>query len=165
MAHGRDDQCWMRRNRRSGAEGPQFPGWTAYKAQVAVVIDTSGSMSDEDLAEAVSNTVAIAKSTGVRIFVVVHDYVVHFAGWIQGANAPKVQSKLVGRGGTDFKEAYKRVGDAGKFDAMVHLTDGECEWAPRPQTVKRLVVALLGSRQKAHIPKNDPMITMIDATL
>jgi len=161
-AHGRDDVTWTKRSRRSPVEGPQMPGWTAYKAQVAVVIDTSGSMSDTDITDAVSNTVAIARAAAVKLFLVVHDHIVQWKGWISAATGPKLAPKMKGRGGTDFSEAYKAVGEAGRFDALIHLTDGECTWPEKPASAKRLVVALLGSKNRGGCPAT---ATIIDASL
>lgn len=163
-AHGRDDLTWTRKSRRSGPTGPQMPGWISYKASAAVVIDSSGSMSDETLAMAVSHTVAISQAIGIKLFLVVHDVGVHIAQWIRpGTPAPDVGKLIIGRGGTDFTAAYNAIAEVkNNFDVMVHLTDGGVHrWPQRPKNAKKLVVALLGYKTREALPNEGE--TVIDA--
>lgn len=168
QAHGRDDQSWQRRGRRSGAEGAQFPGYTSYKASAAVVIDSSGSVDDESLAVAALRVREIAVATGVRTLLVVHDAAVQWAGWVTAATPVDTLRATtgMGRGGTVFTGAYERVGaERAKFDAIVHLTDGEGVWPTPaiPRNCRRLVVALIGSRNRGYLPKDVPNLRVIDA--
>lgn len=148
-SHGDDDVSWSRRHRRSHGSMFVMPGGITCSATVAVIIDTSGSMTDEQLAQCVAETMAVAKaSSEVGIYLVTHDAVVQHAGWIRGGvNAPSVQRALKGRGGTIFEPAYDAVATCGrKFDAVVHLTDGWGSWpdAP-PANCKRAIVGLVGA--------------------
>lgn len=148
--HGRDDQTWTRRSRRS-PPGIMLPGWKATKAQVAVVIDSSGSVSDDMLTQACDECVAIGAAADVRVYLVVHDHAVQWRGWVRADNRTNIGKRLRGRGGTSFDEAYHAVEAAGKsFDCMIHLTDGEIGpyWPARPRNAKRLVAAML--RQSAY---------------
>lgn len=154
---GRDDVSWSRRSRRSTTE-IILPGGITYRCKAAVVIDTSGSMSDEDLARAVAETTAIVNNCRVPVFLVVHDHKVQEACWIRpGARTvvhENLKKRMKGRGGTSFDEAYERVEkEPGKFNVLVHLTDGEVgDWPDRPSSVRRLVVALIGSASKEGVP-------------
>jgi hypothetical protein len=66
---------------------------------------------------------------------------------------------MKGRGGTSFDEAYACVGEEGKFNVMVHLTDGEVfGWPDKPASVRRLVVALLGSACDTEVPQSAKVI-------
>jgi predicted metal-dependent peptidase len=157
-AAGHDDVSWSRRSRRSNTQFI-FPGGVTHKCRVSVVIDTSGSMSDDDLNRAVAETTAIVNHTNVPVFLVVHDAGVQEACWIRpggkGNVIKFVSSKMKGRGGTSFDEAYERVGkERGRFNTMVHLTDGEIwgTWPPKPANVHRTVVALLGSKNHKDVP-------------
>jgi predicted metal-dependent peptidase len=159
---GNDDVSWSRRSRRSTPE-IILPGGVTYKCCAAVAIDTSGSMSDEDLAHAVAETAAIVNHTKVSAFLVVHDYDVQEACWIRpggrAAVVSQIQKRLKGRGGTSFHTAYKRVEQEGKFNVLVHMTDGCVEaWPEKPVTVRRLVVALLGYANDALVPKDARVI-------
>jgi predicted metal-dependent peptidase len=153
-AHGSDTVSSARRGRRSGAEGPQFPGGISLNCQAAVVIDASGSVTDKSLAVAVGNVLAVARATTTRAYLVIHDSKVQWAGWIKpSTKAAEVFSRVSSRGGTSFGPAYAAVTKAGRFDAIVHLTDGEC-WDKWPRTPRgsRLVVGLLGAKSKDHVP-------------
>lgn len=148
--HGRDEQTWSRRSRRS-PPGLVLPGWRSVRARVAIVVDTSGSVSDEMLTRAIDQIQAIAKAvSSVRIFLVTHDFDVQWSGWLQGSNREIVASRFRGRGGTSFADAYCRVTEEKlTFDALVHLTDGEVgNWPRTPKNVRRLVAAMYGADPK-----------------
>jgi predicted metal-dependent peptidase len=144
--HGRDDQTWRRVSRRS-PDDFILPGWAATKAKGAVIIDASGSVSDEMLAQAASETAAIQRATGVKLFIVVHDAGVQFSGWVDAKTPQAVQGLIKGRGGTTFDEAYREVeAKAGKLDFALHLTDGEIfgHWPNPPANARRFILARLG---------------------
>lgn len=136
---------WTKIDRRS-PPGIICPGRTGGARRIAVAIDKSGSMSDEDVAVAIAQTVAVAKAAGIAVFVVVHDDSVHTAVWIK----PRVQAveiaKLIkSRGGTLFAPAYDVVAaQQGRFDAFIHFTDGApCDpWPARPKNCKQAIAAL-----------------------
>lgn len=143
-SHGRDDQTWRRRSRRA-PPGIILPGWCASRARVAVVIDTSGSMSDPAIARACAEAASAALcAEGVRVYLVVHDAIVQHAGWVSGA-APSFQRHMRGRGGTRFADAYTAVDKAGAFDACVHLTDGQIGyWPAAPRRSRKFIFAHVG---------------------
>lgn len=160
-AHGRDQQTMSRRNRRS-PEGFIYPGWMAVRARIAVVIDTSGSVSDAMLSRAISHTVALAKLSGLRIFLAVHDDGVQWKGWLSGASGESVARTFKGRGGTNASEAYEAVGEAGgTFDAMVHLTDGELAWPSRPTNVRKMIAAIYGGEPGSRYWQNPQPGTVV----
>ena len=161
---GRDDVAWTRRSCRSTTE-IILPGGITYRCKAAVVIDTSGSMSDEDLSRCVAETTAIVNNARVPVFLVAHDHAVQEACWVRpGAKSmvhANIKKRMKGRGGTSFVEAYERVEkEPGKFNVLVHLTDGEIydDWPNRPSSVRRLVVALVGSANKTDVPADARMI-------
>jgi predicted metal-dependent peptidase len=141
-----------------------LPGGITYRCKAAVVIDTSGSMSDEDLSRCVAETTAIVNNCRVPVFLVVHDHAVQEACWIRPGAKSQVHSnikkRMKGRGGTSFNEAYDRVEkEPGRFNVMVHLTDGEVyDWPNRPASVRRLVVALVGSSNRESCPDDARII-------
>lgn len=145
-AHGRDTQTWTRRGRRSQAIGPQFAGWITNAAKCAVVIDTSGSMGHDVIMRCIGETIGICKTSGVAVFLAVHDAKVHWSGWISPTStAASLEQYVIGGGGTCAHEAYNHVGTAAKrFDAMIHLTDGYLHWPEWPANVRRPIVALVG---------------------
>ena len=156
--HGRDDQTWLRRSRRSPPNG-FLPGWTATKAVVAIVIDSSGSVDDSDLAVAVSISMRLAQLSGLRVYLALHDSDCYYSGWVNVRGSESITRKLTGRGGTSFTEAYEAVAGAGRIDVMVHATDGECyHWPDKPTNVRKLVVAQLGSCEHIRPPVGTQVI-------
>jgi hypothetical protein len=143
--HGRDTQTWSKKARR-GHPRILLPGWAACKARLAVVIDASGSVSDEMLTRAVVETVRLQNTVaGLKIFFVVHDSCVYTAEWVKASSIEKLRHLIKGRGGTCFEEAYQKVDEAGRFDACVHLTDGEIGlWPEPPKNARKFIVARLG---------------------
>jgi len=163
--HGSDDVSWTRAGRRTVPGVARLPGGVALTTSAAVVIDTSGSMSDADLARCVRETLAIAAQCQVGIYLVAHDSAVQFAGQIRPrAKAPTISARLTGRGGTIFGPAYAAVQAAQKrFDVMIHLTDGECAdaWPARPRAARRLIVGLLGDgRLRACVPADARIVAL-----
>lgn len=161
---GRDDVSWRRRSRRSTPE-MILPGGITYRCKAAVVIDASGSVDDEALARCTAETTAIVNHCGVAVFLVVHDCSVQSATWIRPGVKSKVhqdvKQQMKGRGGTSFDEAYDRVeAEPGRFNVMVHLTDAEIGgmWPRRPSSVRRLVVALVGSANRENCPADARVI-------
>jgi predicted metal-dependent peptidase len=153
---GRDDVSWSRRSRRSNATYT-IPGSVVTRAKIAVVIDASGSVSDDALARAVSETAAAVDATQVPAYLVIHDAAVHFAGWIRpGVSGRTVAGFVKGRGGTLFSPAYAAVAELrDKFGSLVHFTDGvPCEaWPELPPNCKRGIAALVGYADKSHVPE------------
>jgi predicted metal-dependent peptidase len=115
---------------------------------VAVVVDTSGSMSEADLEAALAEIKGVIQAAGVarRLLVLACDAAVGATSRVQRAD----QVTLVGGGGTDL-----RVGIAAaeasrpRPDVVVVLTDGLTSWPERPGRA-RLVVALIGGSGAAR---------------
>lgn len=147
--HGRDEQTMTKRNRRSPAR-LIYPGWRSTKVKVGIIVDDSGSVSDEQLTKIVDEIQEIAKVGEARLYLVVHDAVVQFSGWVDGSSRERVARTFIGRGGTRFSVAYEEMDRVHKkFDAVIHLTDGfPCEpWPPAPRAGRRFVVALVADCQ------------------
>jgi len=125
-----------------------LPGWCATKAKGAVIIDSSGSVSDEMLAQACSETAKIQQACpGIKILLIIHDAEVTYADWINATTAHRVQERVIGRGGTDFDQAYRKVEEmGGRLDFCVHLTDAEIfgRWPALPKNARRFILAKLG---------------------
>lgn len=153
---GRDTQSFAKVNRRSGGGDIIFPGWQSTSPSIAVLIDTSGSVSDEMLRASLTSVKNIAKTTTVRIFLALHDGVCYFSGWIAPETTVEQLSALcTARGGTDPKGAFEALAKArGRFDAAVYLTDGEVGTYPeKPINVKRMIVGVVGDgKYRATVP-------------
>ena len=116
---------------------------------VAVVVDTSGSMDDSDLAEAMSEVKGILRAAGVSegVTVLPCDTVVYE---VQKVWNPK-QIKLEGRGGTDMGEGlYAAAKLKQKPSVVVVMTDGGTPW-PKRKPVKCPVIILLMGHWKESL--------------
>ena len=155
---GRDTQSFTRVNRRSGSSDIIFPGWQSTSPTVAVLIDTSGSVSDEMLRASLSSVIKIAGLTSVRMFLALHDGVCYYSGWLNPeTTVEKLSTLCTARGGTDPRGAFEALAKAkGRFDAAVYLTDGEVGTYPdKPQNVKRMIVGVVGDgKYRAAVPES-----------
>jgi predicted metal-dependent peptidase len=160
-AHGRDDQAWSKRSRRSPA-GCYLPGWIANQATMAFVMDTSGSVSDEEVEQCVGYAIALAKQhAGLKVFLALHTSECYWHGWIQAKSGEAISELITDRGGTDFDDAYLKVEECGKkIDMMVHLTDGECygTWPGKPTNVRKLMVALTRGDEAPGAPEGSTIV-------
>ncbi len=111
---------------------PLFPGTERdVKFVVWYVIDTSGSMSMDEIAQGLSELQHVQKAAqDMEIHVLYVDAGVgkHY----QIGPFDELDYGIVGRGGTDFEVAFYYVAEnAAHIDLMVYVTDG---WAPNPTT-------------------------------
>ena len=105
---------------------------------VAVVIDTSGSVSDRELTQAWSEVLGMLRGIGVRreqIRVWATDTMAHRVTW-----KPDEMVELIGGGGTDMGAGIRAaLNDRPTPDVVVVLTDGDTPWPdqrpPRPVIV------------------------------
>ncbi|MPV50047.1 VWA containing CoxE family protein [Pseudactinotalea sp. HY160] len=148
---GQDRPDAMRRDRRRhnivlGQSGAKviYPGRRSPKVRVAVVRDTSGSMSAGDLDCVTSEVVAISKRLRIRgrdLTILDVDADVHTARGFAGAGS---MQEVVGRGGTDMRVGIERALTLpGGVDVIVVLTDGGTPWPVEPVRVP-VIAALVG---------------------
>jgi predicted metal-dependent peptidase len=131
------DYTYQRPARRGHAYHPVIlPSLVENRSNIAVIIDTSGSMSERDLSQIVAETMQIIRTAGVgNVTVMTADYDVHWVG--KAARAKDI--KLIGGGGTDMGraiEAAERLRP--RPEVIVVLTDGETPWpkcAPRARVI------------------------------
>ncbi|MGY3334587.1 putative metal-dependent peptidase [Streptomyces filamentosus] len=121
-----------------GADGLSPQEREAVVHRVAVVIDTSGSVSDTELGSALLETAALTRALGGRrdlVTVIACDAAAHTARRLcADADIP-----LVGGGGTDLRAGFARaLRLTPRPDALVVFTDGQTPWpetAPSCRTV------------------------------
>lgn len=144
---GQVHHSWRRPNRRA-PKGLLLPTLRAPKIAVDLLIDTSGSMGQDDLAAALSETRAVLRRTEATVRVLCCD---------AAASAPRpVRSisdvTLTGGGGTDL-----RVGITAALAArpaanvIVAFTDGGTPW-PKGRLPVPLIVALIGKHASDTAP-------------
>lgn len=144
---GRLDYRYARPGRRQASQ-PDFvvPGLIQPIPRVAVAIDTSGSMSADDLARAVSETAGILKALGLRdgVTVLAVDAAVHTCRTV--FDPRQVRTTLKGGGGTDMGAALAAAEQLRPLpNTVIVITDGYTPWpANPPQGIGRVIVVLTG---------------------
>lgn len=125
---GEEYHNFSRPSRRSSEGGVISPNYYSYVPKVGVVVDTSGSMSDEDLGSAVRNIRHIIRSMG-GVESVSYVSCDGEASDVQEARNPN-QIKLTGGGGTDMEAGMNALAKGSHRipDLVLVLTDGETPW-------------------------------------
>lgn len=118
---------------------------------IAVVVDTSGSMSNEDLATVLGEINGVLKQCGQKngVEAIVCDAAVHSARRVFKAE----QIIIEGRGGTDMRLGIEAAARRPlKPHAIIVLTDGETPWPDAPLAGIRVVAAIVG-KGRAEAPE------------
>jgi predicted metal-dependent peptidase len=127
--------------------------------RVAVIIDTSGSVSDEQLRTAWSEVHGCLQALGTRrdmLLLYAADAEVHR---ITGPVSRRVA--LTGGGGTDMSAAIEQVCRAWpRPDLVVVITDGLTEWPPRP--IPKVIVVLLRSQIDPPAPPSWTQVVRVE---
>lgn len=143
---GAVDYSYRRPSRRQGQVGKEvviFPSLRCPIPSVAVVADTSGSISEKMLAQTLAEISGILKSLGYRegIHVLAVDQTVEFCRRVFRSE----QIQLAGGGGTDMGiglEAAARLKPLPQLGIVI--TDGHTSWPDRPPGKMKVIVVLLG---------------------
>ncbi|MEV7124286.1 vWA domain-containing protein [Kitasatospora griseola] len=148
------DYTYGRPARRATAlPGVVLPSLRHRLPRVAVVVDTSASVSDQELGTALLEIAAIARTLGGRrelLSVLSCDAAAHRVQRIGGDGV----LALVGGGGTDLREGFTaalRLRPAP--DVVVALTDGQTAW-PSQRPSCRTVVGLFS--RPSYVDEDDP---------
>jgi predicted metal-dependent peptidase len=130
---------WKRYKRRGMAMTPPMylPKKHDFKPKWVAMLDTSGSMSDEDIANGLKELQLCGDNT--EGYVVPCDASPHWEGVVRITKSTDLRrTKVIGRGGTVFDQFFedlpKRLGN--DFDLVVIISDGDCGHVPsnlRPQ--------------------------------
>lgn len=149
---GSADYTYSQPARRRSPQGVILPGMRSPRPEVGVAIDTSGSMSREDLEVCLIEVRGVCRAVGARVSVTSVDADVH--GGVQRVLDAK-QIQLAGGGGTDMGVGIEALAKARpRPHVIVILTDG---WTPYPTEPPRgiqVVVCLIGAGHAG--PKSVP---------
>lgn len=146
------DYTWKRPNKTFYSTGIYLPKVTKKGVKIALLIDTSGSVSEKDLELVFSEMKGIVSSVvGLEMNVYFHDTKMYAGAKLTNPSIGDVHKAILdmkGGGGTDFKTAYKYLEDNEKdVDMVVHFTDG---WDTFPKSFKHeLLICLSGSGKKS----------------
>lgn len=150
-ASGAVDYTYRRPSRRSAAlRGIVLPSLRRPLPRVAVVVDTSGSMGEGELAAALGEVTGVLREVGVRgnrVSVLACDADVHAVSRVTATE----QVTLGGGGGTDMRVGIARaLATPERPGIVVVLTDGCTPW-PDESPSCRLIAALIGT-EAPHPP-------------
>ncbi|WP_083958022.1 vWA domain-containing protein [Herbidospora mongoliensis] len=147
-AGGAVDYTYRRPSRRSAAlrtvgRGVVLPSLRRPLPRVAIVVDTSGSMGEDDLAAALAEVTGVLREVGVRgnrVTVLACDADVHAVSRVTSAE----QVTLAGGGGTDMRVGITAaLAGRERPNVVIVLTDGHTPWPGEPESC-RLIAALIG---------------------
>jgi predicted metal-dependent peptidase len=144
---GMVDYSYRRPSRRAAAvQDVILPGFIRPVPEVAVVIDTSGSMDEQLLSQALAEVAGLLRVAGRRtpLRVVPCDAAAHRVQRIRTAT----QIELLGGGGTQLGEGIAAAARLRPRPSLVVvLTDGFTPWPPAPPAGVTVVVGLLRGGQ------------------
>jgi predicted metal-dependent peptidase len=143
--------------------GLLMPRYTGGEPTIALVIDSSGSMTDKARNEIVKCAVSLSATyPNVKTLVVTHTDRVEFVGYARAGTMAVIASKACSfSGGTYVKPAYDEVAKRlRKADVIIHATDCEIEsvWPKAP--AKKLIVVDWGSGHGTKLPEGATRIRM-----
>ena len=124
---------WARPNRRFMQHGMYLPGWRRTGAgRVGFVLDTSGSISANELSVYTAAVLGILEETGPEVVALIQcDAEVQRIDYVQpGESCDRIE--VHGRGGTRFQPAFDWIAESGfGADAIVYATDLNCSDQPQ----------------------------------
>lgn len=148
---------FSRRNRRRDEFG--IPGFSHHAAaHVNVIIDTSGSVSDQELAQFFAEIDAIASRAKTHVLQWDHA----FQGFAKYRRGDWKKIKVHGRGGTDMAAPVKWLKDNKLVaDVQVMLTDGVCNYLPAEEVNFPMITVLTRPTTHHHaVPEYGHVVKM-----
>ena len=148
-ASGTTDYTYQRRSRRAGAlPGLVLPGLRRAVPHLAIVVDTSGSVDDGLLAQALGEVNGAIRGLGIpglSVAVLACDAAVHTVGSVRRA----ADVRLLGAGGTNVAPGITVAAALRpRPEIIVVLTDGWTDWPIAPPPGTTVVAAVLGRDRK-----------------
>jgi predicted metal-dependent peptidase len=151
--NGNTHYTYTRRSRRQSAV-PRvvLPGTRRPVPNVALIIDTSGSVDDTLLSRALGEVDGALTGLGVSgssVTVLACDAAVHAVTRVRKAR----DARLAGGGGTDMRAGIAAATELRpKPDVLVVFTDGHTPWPHRPPPATAVIAAILGRREHVMPP-------------
>lgn len=145
-AMGAVDYSYSRPSRRAAVTDVVLPTLRKPTPEVAVVCDTSGSITDDLLAEAIAEVDGVLAAVGARgVRLLACDTSVHSVERVR-ATSQLATVGLAGGGGTDMGAGIAAAVDHRPHpQVVVVLTDAYSPWPAEPPPRVRVVVGLLGA--------------------
>ncbi len=129
----RDDYSWRRPSRREG--DALLPRLSSEGIDVVAAIDTSGSISDDELREFVTELDALKGQVRARVTLLACDHhIAEEAPWeFEPWDTMQLPNEITGGGGTDFRPVFDWVENENRSPNMlVYFTDAEGDFPKIP---------------------------------
>jgi predicted metal-dependent peptidase len=150
---GQTDYTYRRFGRRS-TDQVLRPAMITYRPNVAVVIDTSGSVSDQELNDALSETHHVIKTLNAPVSVIACDAKAEVTKKVFDPRSVQ----LTGGGGTDMRVALKAAAALKpRPDVIITITDGFTPWPDRAPAAEYITVLTNNGGQKPKFGKTIPI--------
>ncbi len=119
------DYTYSRPSKRSVSTGFYMPDIVRDTIDVAIAIDTSGSISEYELKTFLSEIVSIARShNNIKMKLVTHDYVIHDRIEVSNGSIRKIMDLVPkGGGGTSHRDVFKWA-EKERVKILICFTDG-----------------------------------------
>ncbi|MEW6770071.1 MAG: VWA-like domain-containing protein [Bacillota bacterium] len=138
-------------------ESKRFPEYPGKRKMVGLralaAIDTSGSMTNEQLSEAFGQLRHISRVSGTDIWVVWGDVRCE-GGPVPLAHVARNKVRIKGRGGTDLQWPFE-IADKDRFPLVVYFTDG---YGPAPQSAAQRTLWVLTKDGQRPAPFGDTVV-------
>lgn len=138
-----------------------LPAYFAPVPRVAIMVDTSGSMSKGDLLRAVSESEGVMKAIGSEIAFFSLDAKVHTVSKVRTAR--ELANKLVGGGGTDFAPGFEELGKLPIHERpkiVVFMTDGYGPAPLNPPVGVDTIWVLIGEKCRKPWPHGNANVAL-----
>lgn len=154
VASGMTDYTRNKPSRRQASNADfVLPGFVSPTPTVAIIVDTSGSMSEKHISQAIAEVGTVLQNTRSNIILVDVDAAVHYIGPIKD----KKQIKLSGGGGTDLPCAYEALSKyKTKCNLVIALTDGYTPWPAEPLPHTKNVICIISTKEEDEGIKGCP---------
>jgi predicted metal-dependent peptidase len=139
---GKQDYTYKRPSRKAGCLGQQIitPGTKAFTPNVAMIIDTSGSMGTEDLQKAIAECKGVLRALGGSGYGIT-EIAVDCAVTVKKKVRTVGQVNLAGGGGTDMRIGLRAAEELKPIPhVVVVVTDGYTPWPTEASPFKTIVV-------------------------
>jgi len=126
-----------------------FPKMVKPEPTVAILLDTSGSMNDQDLADSLAECKGIIDSLGIPVTVYSADTEVHAHQQVWDVST----ITMVGGGGTHMGRSIEQVGEDAIVDILIVITDGLTPWLDtQPGTIGTIIAVFTQAGHEDELP-------------
>lgn len=132
----RQDYTYAKPSRRSESVGQYLPSLKKYGvADVTVLVDTSGSIGDDQLKEGLAEIQGVCEDLGIGVRAMIIDAALHDD--VKVEDAYELSQKLSGGGGSNFNPAFEKLQEEGYEGVVIAFTDGDiCVPHDKPECIK-----------------------------